>query len=117
MPRGFICLEEVDEQLNCSYVQAHCGLNKGAYSNLHLEAAAAPVKAMLPSVSKQRARETMYGKNDLALQLFFPQDNTVHLILLLLCSFVFPSKILTVLECLYFIKCVLFFGYHTLELL
>lgn len=44
--------------------------------------------------------------NYLALQLFFFSQNCWDLILMLLCSFVFSCKHLTVLECLYFIKCV-----------
>lgn len=60
-----------------------------------------------------------YEKNDLALQLFFPPSRQLLRFDFnaFLCSFVFSCKNLTVLECLYFIKCVNFFGYYTLELL
>jgi len=60
-----------------------------------------------------------YEKNDLALQLFFspPRQLLRFDFNAFLCSFVFSCKNLTVLECLYFIKCVNFFGYYTLELL
>lgn len=52
-----------------------------------------------------------YGENDLALQLlFFPPSPSRQLLRFdfnaFLCSFVFSCKNLTVLECLYFIKCV-----------
>lgn len=49
----------------------------------------------------------MYGKNYLALQLFFfPSRQLLRFDFNALCSFVFSCKNLTVLECLYFIKCV-----------
>lgn len=103
----------------CS-VQIHHGESVRRGYSLSHEKAKAPKYNNASITGQPTCSYNMYGKNDLALQhfFFFLQDNCWDLILMLfLCSFVFSCKNLTVLECLYFIKCFNFFCYYTLELL
>lgn len=76
------------------------------------------LNSMLPSLGNQPARMTSTGKLPSTSAFFFSSQTCSRFgFNAFLCSFVFSCKNLTVLECLYFIKCVKNFGCYILELL
>lgn len=99
---------------HCSDVQIRCGhVTISEEAPLLTRRQKAPKYNNASITGRLTCSYNVYEKIDLALQLFFVcllflWDNCWDLILMLLCSFVFSCKNLTVLECLYFIKCVNF---------
>lgn len=97
----------------CSVQIQHGESVRRGYSSSH-EKAKAPKYNNASITGQPTCSYDMYGKNDLALQHFFFSSSRQLLrfdfnAFFFLCSFVFSCKNLTVLECLYFIKCVLIF--------